>query len=1122
MKKKKIMQKSKKVFSAVIAASVIVSSTVPETILAAEINDVEVAVEAENEDLTAEAETEAADDELTVIEDDQAPVDDVELTADDVETEMVDDFTESGTDVYGFADGEAVFSDAETAEISASVQELQSRINALPTVEEFKNMAGGEPVEGSILNQSQMDVYNEVQSIYEAYDGLTEDEQAQVDTDKLEALCEYFNAQTDTTLSITPSTVNASGLTLYKDSVRSVDVGFQWPNYAGVPISLVVLDKNIGANSLVYSGYDAETYEESLAKVNANVVSKSAAKAYQTSMGEYFNGTYVFNEGEIPLNTDKTYYLYVWTYYGRKYYPDVQVLQIKVKNGEIFFGKPSTTDADSFEEIKFNVQLTVNMEGWTYGENAKVPKVTSVIVNNEDITDSYKDADITYTYYTDSNCQNETTEEVGATKEGGVPSCAGTYYVKATVAAQGEYPEGYGTTSFKIEKAEQKAPVVGRLLEAIKGANDGAICNVDSTMEYRKEGDTEYTAIEGDMVLNLAPGMYYVRYREDANHKASEDCEVKISEGRMLKIVIPGPWEQIGYTLTTDKGEACWHEAVTLTFSLKEGYSKTSDFSVKVNNRPVSLEENGTFKITNPETDILITVNGVADITAPVVTGVENDATYTGTVEFTAEDVNLDKVTVDGREVTPDENGKYTLIPKSGAYTITATDKAGNVTEIKNVTVNWQEVEIPEANSKTYTGDTLTADLADTETYTVVENKGGVNAGSYDVVLELTDPVNYKWQGKDAGVVQTTVGFEITKADLTDITAPETKTDLVYNGQKQALLTEGKVTGGTLIYKVDDGEWTEEIPTATDAGEYQIAYKIVTDANHHNDSPEEKQLTVTIAPKEATVTAVDAKKNVGAKDPKLTYKAEGLVGEDTLTNIVISRKKGEKAGTYAITVSQKDGANPNYSITFKNAVFTIVQQEISVQQLIKMNLPILTAKGTAAKNAVTVSWQKVSGATGYEVYWAYCDGKQNFKKLADVTNGKTKVQHKKLNKNHEYKYFVAAYKTVNGQKTYIAKSATVHVALKQAAKTNVKAVSVNKQKVVLRKGKTFRIRAGAKLENTKKTQILHTSAFRYYVADPKVATVSANGKIKAAGKGTTVVYVIANSGAYKKVRVTVK
>lgn len=46
---------------------------------------------------------------------------------------------------------------------------------------------------------------------------------------------------------------------------------------------------------------------------------------------------------------------------------------------------------------------------------------------------------ITYTYYTNSGCTTKTSTTNGATASGGAPAKAGTYYVKATIAAAGNY-----------------------------------------------------------------------------------------------------------------------------------------------------------------------------------------------------------------------------------------------------------------------------------------------------------------------------------------------------------------------------------------------------------------------------------------------------------------------------------------------------------------------------------------------------------------------------------------------------------------------------------------------------------------------------------------------------------
>ena len=72
-------------------------------------------------------------------------------------------------------------------------------------------------------------------------------------------------------------------------------------------------------------------------------------------------------------------------------------------------------------------------------------------------------------------------------------------------------------------------------------------------------------------------------------------------------------------------------------------------------------------------------------------------------------------------------------------------------------------VPTPTLPSKTYTGENLTADVPVSTLYTVQSNPGGVNAGNYDVVLELTDSTNYQWdeQGGKAA-------FQITPADLAD------------------------------------------------------------------------------------------------------------------------------------------------------------------------------------------------------------------------------------------------------------------------------------------------------------------------------------------------------------------
>ena len=414
------------------------------------------------------------------------------------------------------------------------------------------------------------------------------------------------------------------------------------------------------------------------------------------------------------------------------------------------------------------------------------------------------------------------------------PTNAGLY--RASFRLENTDPIIYA--NFSIAKAPQVNPS-GLLLrdETIKGKHDGSIENLSTSMEYRKEGETTYTAITSTTLTGLASGKYYVRYKELENYEASKDTEC-IIDAKIAGLNVTVPSEQLGYTLTVDKSLVEYNESSKITFALNAGYSKTEDFKVKVNGVEITLDSNNEYTITNIQENQTITVEGVDDITAPTINVLENGKTYTKTQTFTVTEPNLKEVTVDGVAVEAKE-GKYTLVPKNGTYTIIAKDLALNEMQI-TVTVNFEEVEQPTITSKTYTGKVMTADVKDTDDYEVTKNDGGTDVGKYDVKLTLKDAVNYKW--KDSTETTITIPFEITKAKPT----VEVKANsLTANGQKQELVT-GKTSGGTLKYYVD-GEWTTTVPKAKDAGTYTVKYRVDGDKNY--EDVKESSITVKIKSK---------------------------------------------------------------------------------------------------------------------------------------------------------------------------------------------------------------------------------------------------------------------------------
>lgn len=89
-----------------------------------------------------------------------------------------------------------------------------------------------------------------------------------------------------------------------------------------------------------------------------------------------------------------------------------------------------------------------------------------------------------------------------------------------------------------------------------------------------------------------------------------------------------------------------------------------------------------------------------------------------------------------------------------------------------------------------------------------------------------------------------TVNVNATNKLLPTVTAP-TANALTYNGTEQALVTAGKTTGGTMLYRLDDSKWSEQIPTAKKAGKYTVWYKVQGNAEYADVA--EQSLTVTIS-----------------------------------------------------------------------------------------------------------------------------------------------------------------------------------------------------------------------------------------------------------------------------------
>lgn len=147
-----------------------------------------------------------------------------------------------------------------------------------------------------------------------------------------------FGAATD--IEVTSATYYGGG------DVKSLDVAFGWDT-ASASSRLTIMterlrsagesgtDKYYGDfTDLGYYGTAFGSWDEVIANAG-----KFGILYYTDEHKMEYNAnnslTLYFEEGDVPLNVDKTYYAYLWTYYGGHYYPDNLFMVLQVKNGTI-------------------------------------------------------------------------------------------------------------------------------------------------------------------------------------------------------------------------------------------------------------------------------------------------------------------------------------------------------------------------------------------------------------------------------------------------------------------------------------------------------------------------------------------------------------------------------------------------------------------------------------------------------------------------------------------------------------------------------------------------------------------------------------------------------------------
>ena len=665
-----------------------------------------------------------------------------------------------------------------------------------------------------------------------------------------------------------------------------------------------------------------------------------------TRDGYTFDGWFTEEEGGTQVTNNTTFtarhnntILYAhWTFNGATYtvnenltYTGEEQVGITCNNATITAGTDKATNAGTY-----TATVTPN-EGYAWEDNTTEPKeVTWSIAPVEVTIPTLSDTSKSYTGSEQAPTITGFDEDKMTQTGTASATNAGEYTV--TWSLKDNYKWSDGTTEDK--SATWSISPINISDDIIKFENE--------IVEY--DGDTHSIKITG----NLNNGT--IKYSTDG---------VNYSE------TLP-TYKDVGeYTI--------YYKASKLNYN-----EKTGSATLTINKRPITVTANNkeiTYGDETPTFDYTITSGElVTEETLKNInysgTDQTNAGTYTIVISQTAgANKNYDITFEDGTytinkkpitpEVTLSQNEfiynkseqKPTVFVKlngadiaSSEYTTEFTTDSTNVgnksvkVTCKNINYTFDEVELPYViNAKAIDSSMVTIEdsqyvFDDTDKTPVVTLKDGdytlVKDTDYEVLdTSTTTAKNYGnysiiVKGKENYKDEYTIPWTITKAQIDGVTINGVNT--IYDGTDKEI----DVTipaGATIKYKTNaQDEYSNTKPTFKDAGNYTVYYKVEIDNNYDII---ENSVPVIITPKDVTVTADDKVKIYGEDDEELTYTADGLIGNETLKGITLSREVGEDVGEYTITATKDTTKDTNYNITIQNGTYTINKKTITEEEI---------------------------------------------------------------------------------------------------------------------------------------------------------------------------------------------
>jgi hypothetical protein len=539
---------------------------------------------------------------------------------------------------------------------------------------------------------------------------------------------------------------------------------------------------------------------------------------------------------------------------------------------------------------KGTINPTVSIAGWTYGETPKMPTVTGNAGNGA----------VTYEY----KAKNAADSTYSTT----VPTNAGEYTVRATIAATKIYNGSSATKDFTIAKAPSPVKVADSATVKVGGSRiklddyvrmNGATGAV--TFSKTDEGDGCAITTESDGTHYFVSGQdvpsgtvsVTVTVAADGNYEALAETSISVTVTSKIVLIIYAD------DVTTTYVEGGYVSIPNVRVVTSEGTVPTADYGgISFPTDPPAGNEylESASDLSN---NLKILKAGVAYVTVSV----GDDDHYA----VVYKDV---KVTINKATITPSVTlSGWTYGDPANTPTVTGNAGSGDVT---------YEYKAKGADDSTYTTDVPTL------------------AGDYTVRATVPETTNYKGATctKDFTIAPKKIIATVTALDKTydgttaaTVSATVNAADLVQSDlDDKALVEDGKVTVSGLIASFADANAGEN---KTIILNYDNVVSPVANAECYEVTIAAMP-TASIKKRAISAAAEDKSSHKGEAMAELTYGVygpNGLAEGDTLESLGITASttatSSSEVGEYPITLSG-GAANPNYEVTLgEDATYTI-------------------------------------------------------------------------------------------------------------------------------------------------------------------------------------------------------